>query len=48
MCVRGFPDVIVLGSFTVLATGRPVARMGDTTTHGGTVVLGLPIVLIGL
>lgn len=27
--------------------GRPAARMGDLTAHGGTIVLGLPTVLIG-
>jgi uncharacterized Zn-binding protein involved in type VI secretion len=46
VCV-GPPDVIALGSFTVLAGGRPAARMGDTTAHGGTIVLGCPLVLIG-
>ena len=45
-CV-GPPDVIVLGSFTVLVGGLPAARMGDMTAHGGTIVLGLPTVLIG-
>lgn len=27
--------------------GRPAARMGDSTAHGGTVVMGCPTVLIG-
>jgi uncharacterized Zn-binding protein involved in type VI secretion len=45
-CV-GPPDVIVLGSFTVLVSGLPAARLGDLTAHGGTIVLGLPTVLIG-
>ena len=27
--------------------GRPAARMGDMTAHGGTVVIGCPTVLIG-
>src|SRR5688572_17916222 len=27
--------------------GKPAARMGDTTAHGGTVVLGNPTLLIG-
>jgi uncharacterized Zn-binding protein involved in type VI secretion len=45
-CV-GPPDIIVLGSFTVLIGGQPAARMGDLTAHGGTIVLGLPTVLIG-
>jgi uncharacterized Zn-binding protein involved in type VI secretion len=45
-CV-GPPDVIALGSFTVLICGQPAARMGDLTAHGGTIVLGLPTVLVG-
>jgi hypothetical protein len=45
-CV-GLPDVIAMGSFTVLVGGMPAARMGDMTAHGGTIVLGLPTVLIG-
>ena len=45
-CV-GPPDMIVLGSFTVLVGGMPAARVGDMTAHGGTIVLGLPTVLIG-
>lgn len=48
MCVCvGPPDVIVKGSMTVMAGGRPVARLGDLTAHGGTIVLGCPTVLIG-
>jgi len=46
VCV-GPPDVIALGSFTVLIGGQPAARMGDITAHGGTIVLGLPTVMIG-
>ncbi|HEX6815089.1 MAG TPA: PAAR domain-containing protein [Gemmatimonadaceae bacterium] len=46
VCV-GPPDVIALGSFTVLIGGMPAARMGDMTAHGGSIVLGLPTVLIG-
>jgi len=45
-CV-GPPDVIVLGSFTVLVSGLPAARLGDLTAHGGAIVLGFPTVLIG-
>jgi len=45
-CV-GPPDVIALGSFTTLINGMPAARMGDMTAHGGSIVLGLPTVLIG-
>jgi len=45
-CV-GPPDVIALGSFTVLVGGQPAARMTSVTSHGGTVVVGYPTVLIG-
>ena len=45
-CV-GPPDVIILGSFTVLIGGMPAARLGDMTAHGGAIVLGYPMVLIG-
>jgi uncharacterized Zn-binding protein involved in type VI secretion len=48
MCVCiGPPDVVALGSFTVLISGLAAARMGGITAHGGTIVLGLPTVLIG-
>lgn len=43
----GPPDSIVAGSGTVLIGGKPAARMGDSTAHGGTIVAGLPTVLIG-
>ena len=43
----GPPDVIAMGSFTVLIGGQPAARIGDLTAHGGTIVMGLPTVLIG-
>jgi uncharacterized Zn-binding protein involved in type VI secretion len=46
VCV-GPPDTIVRGSATVLIGGQPAARMGDQCSHGGTVVAGLPTVLIG-
>ncbi|MEM7037062.1 MAG: PAAR domain-containing protein [Bacteroidota bacterium] len=45
-CV-GPPDSIAMGSTTVLIAGAPAARLGDPTAHGGTVVAGLPTVLIG-
>jgi uncharacterized Zn-binding protein involved in type VI secretion len=44
-CV-GPPDVIIKGSVKVLIGGLPAARMGDSTAHGGTIVLGCPMVLI--
>ncbi len=46
MCV-GPPDSIAMGLPTVLVGGAPAARMGDTTGHGGTVVLGFPMVIVG-
>ncbi|MBB6250763.1 PAAR domain-containing protein [Nitrospirillum iridis] len=46
VCV-GPPDSIVKGSSTVLVEGMPAARMGDSTAHGGSIVLGLPTVMIG-
>ena len=46
VCV-GPPDMIALGSFTVLVGMLPAARIGDLTAHGGTIVLGLPTVIIG-
>ena len=46
VCV-GPPDIIALGSFTCLICSMPAARMGDMTAHGGSIVMGLPTVLIG-
>lgn len=46
VCV-GPPDSIILGSATVMFGGKPAARMGDSTAHGGTIVMGCPTVLIG-
>ncbi len=46
VCV-GPPDVIALGSFTVLTMGQPQARIGDLSAHGGAIVLGMPTVLVG-
>ena len=43
----GPTDMIALGAFTVLVKGMAAARMGDTTVHGGEIVMGLPTVLIG-
>ena len=31
----------------VLIGGRPAARMGDSTAHGGTIAAGCPTVMIG-
>ena len=41
------PDTIAMGSMTVIIGGQPAARMGDTTAHGGTIVVGFPMVMIG-
>ena len=46
ICV-GPPDVIVLGSFTVLTMSMPQARIGDLTAHGGAIILGEFTVLVG-
>ncbi|MBS0196821.1 MAG: PAAR domain-containing protein [Planctomycetes bacterium] len=45
-CV-GPPDSIIKGSATVMIGGMPAARMGDSCAHGGTIVLGCPMVMIG-
>jgi uncharacterized Zn-binding protein involved in type VI secretion len=44
-CV-GPPDAIVKGSMKVMIGGRPAARMGDQTAHGGVIVAGYPLVMI--
>ncbi|MPT35395.1 MAG: type VI secretion protein, partial [Flavobacterium sp.] len=43
----GPPDTIAAGSSTVLIGGKPAARQGDTTAHGGVISAGMPTVLIG-
>ncbi len=43
----GPPDTIIKGSATVLIGGKPAARMGDSTAHGGTIMAGSPMVIIG-
>ena len=43
----GPPDTIAKGSATVMIGGMPAARMGDSTAHGGSIVVGLPTVMIG-
>ena len=48
MCVCvGPPDTIAKGSGTVLIGKMPAARIGDTTAHGGSIVLGCFTVMIG-
>jgi uncharacterized Zn-binding protein involved in type VI secretion len=46
VCV-GPPDTIAKGSSTVMIGGKPAARIGDTTVHGGSIVVGAPTVMIG-
>ncbi|MGH1373541.1 MAG: PAAR domain-containing protein [Cellvibrionaceae bacterium] len=46
VCV-GPPDTVATGSATVLICGKPAARMGDSTAHGGKIVVGCPTVLVG-
>ena len=46
ICV-GPPDTIAMGSTSVLAGKLPMARLGDSTVHGGSIVAGAPTVLVG-
>ena len=46
ICI-GPPDAIVKGSNTVQVMGLPAARLGDKTAHGGTILMGFPMVEIG-
>jgi uncharacterized Zn-binding protein involved in type VI secretion len=46
VCV-GPPDTIVQGSSKVVIGGKPAARLGDSTAHGGVIVAGCPTVLVG-
>lgn len=46
ICI-GPPDVIAMGSASVLINGLSAARMGDETEHGGEIVLGDFTVMIG-
>lgn len=46
LCI-GPPDVVVNGSSSVFICGRPAARMGDGTAHGGSIAVGMPTVQIG-
>lgn len=45
-CV-GPPDSLIKGSMTVMIGKKPAIRVGDTTAHGGTVVMGCFNVMIG-
>jgi uncharacterized Zn-binding protein involved in type VI secretion len=46
-CV-GPPDMIAMGSATVLIGGLMAARLGDPTIHGGVIILGAMTVMIGV
>jgi len=46
VCV-GPPDMIAMGSPTVLIGNLMSARIGDPTIHGGVIVMGCPTVIIG-
>jgi uncharacterized Zn-binding protein involved in type VI secretion len=45
-CV-GPPDMIATGSPTVFIGGMMAARIGDLCSHGGSIVVGWPTVIIG-
>jgi uncharacterized Zn-binding protein involved in type VI secretion len=48
MCICVGPtDIIVKGSATVMIGGSPAARIGDMTAHGGVIVSGALMVIIG-
>ena len=36
-----------LATATVMIGKKPAARVGDTTAHGGAIVVGVPNVMIG-
>ncbi|GHC69467.1 PAAR domain-containing protein [Limoniibacter endophyticus] len=40
-CMSPAPDAIVSGSTLLIIDGKPAARMGDSTAHGGKVAQGL-------
>lgn len=47
VCV-GPPDMIAMGSPTVIICNQMAARIGDPTIHGGVIVMGCPTVMIGV
>ena len=49
MCIcTGPPDSIMMGSTTVMIGGKPAARVGDPSAHGGSILPpGCPTVMIG-
>lgn len=46
VCV-GPPDLVAKGSMKVMVGKKPAARMADSCAHGGMIVGGCPLVLIG-
>ncbi len=44
---EGPPDTIIKGSTTVMINKKPAVRMGDSSAHGGVVILGCFTVIIG-
>lgn len=46
VCV-GPPDSAAVGEPTVKINHKMALRMGDSTSHGGTVMMGCPTVMIG-
>lgn len=46
VCV-GPPDVDLLCSATVMINNKPADRLGDSSAHGGALVMGAPTVMIG-
>lgn len=45
VCV-GPPDTVAMGSPTVLASNLPLSRIGDTCSHGGSIVTCAATVLV--
>ena len=41
------PLSIVSGQNDVMIGGKPAARVGDSTAHGGAITVGFPTVMIG-
>jgi uncharacterized Zn-binding protein involved in type VI secretion len=46
VCTGPF-DMITKGSQSVFINNKPAARAGDTTAHGGTIMVGCTSVFIG-
>lgn len=43
----GPPNVAIATSATVLFSGEPAVRVGDSTAHGGVIIAGAASVLVG-